>query len=120
VQLLTKAWAAEFAGRGVRVNAVSPGPTRNEGTEVMGDGIDQMAATTPSGIVASPDDIADGILFFSSPRIPRSTSTVQCCLSTAGPWPSDADDNPYGVGIPPLTCRVSPMTKLDSPDARNT
>ena len=66
LQLLTKAWAAEFAGSGVRVNAVSPGPTRTEGTAVMGDGIDQMAATTPSGIVASPDDIADGILFLAS------------------------------------------------------
>lgn len=66
LQLLTKAWAAEFARSGVRVNAVSPGPTRTEGTEVMGDGIDQMAATTPSGIVASPDDIADGILFLAS------------------------------------------------------
>ena len=66
LQLLTKAWAAEFARNGVRVNAVSPGPTRTEGTEVMGDGIDQMAATTPSGIVASPDDIADGILFLAS------------------------------------------------------
>jgi len=66
LQLLTKAWAAEFASSGVRVNAVSPGPTRTEGTEIMGDGIDQMAATTPSGIVASPDDIADGILFLAS------------------------------------------------------
>lgn len=66
LQLLTKAWAAEFAGSGVRVNAVSPGPTRTEGTAIMGDGIDQMAATTPSGVVASPDDIADGILFLAS------------------------------------------------------
>jgi NAD(P)-dependent dehydrogenase (short-subunit alcohol dehydrogenase family) len=66
LQLLTKAWAAEFAKDGIRVNAVSPGPTRTEGTEVMGDGVDQMAATAPSGLVASPDDIAEGILFLAS------------------------------------------------------
>jgi NAD(P)-dependent dehydrogenase (short-subunit alcohol dehydrogenase family) len=35
--LLTMAWSAEFGPNGVRVNAVSPGPTRTEGTEVMGD-----------------------------------------------------------------------------------
>src|SRR5688500_14515866 len=29
-------------------------------------------------------------------------------------------ENSYGVGLPPLTLSVSPMTKLDSADARNT
>jgi NAD(P)-dependent dehydrogenase (short-subunit alcohol dehydrogenase family) len=61
--LLTKAWAAEFGPRGVRVNAISPGPTRTEGTAGMGAALDQLAALGPAGRPASPEEIAAGIVF---------------------------------------------------------
>ncbi|MET8851747.1 SDR family oxidoreductase [Amycolatopsis sp. NPDC004625] len=63
VELMTKAWAAEFGPSGVRVNAVSPGPTRTEGTSVFGEGLDELAAAGPAGRVAAPEEIAAAITF---------------------------------------------------------
>jgi NAD(P)-dependent dehydrogenase (short-subunit alcohol dehydrogenase family) len=64
--LLTKAWAAEYGPSGVRVNAVSPGPTRTEGTAPMGEALDQFAATTPYGKPGLPDDIAAAITYLAT------------------------------------------------------
>jgi len=66
ISLLTKAWAAEFGPSGVRVNAVSPGPTRTDGTVAMGDALDQMAAAAPARRVASPEEIANTIVFLTT------------------------------------------------------
>ena len=68
INLLTKTWAAEYGPRGVRVNAVSPGPTRTEGTEAMRDDLEQMAAQAPAGRPATADEIAEAIVFLATER----------------------------------------------------
>jgi NAD(P)-dependent dehydrogenase (short-subunit alcohol dehydrogenase family) len=66
LELLTKAWSAEFGPRGVRVNAVSPGPTRTEGTAGMGEALDQLASLAPAGRPASPEEVASAIVYLAS------------------------------------------------------
>jgi NAD(P)-dependent dehydrogenase (short-subunit alcohol dehydrogenase family) len=68
IKLLTKAWAAEYGPSGVRVNAVSPGPTRTEGTGAMGEGLEQLAAQAPAGRPATADEIAEAIVFLATDR----------------------------------------------------
>ena len=65
---LTQTWAAEYGPQGVRVNAVSAGTTRTEGTAAMGDGLDALAQASPIGRPASPEEIAEAIVFLASPR----------------------------------------------------
>ena len=66
VELLTRSWAAEFGAAGVRVNAVSPGPTRTEGTAGMGENLNGLAGTTPLQRVGRPEEVAAGIVFLAS------------------------------------------------------
>src|SRR6201981_2120512 len=66
INLLTKVWAAEYGPSGVRVNAVSPGSTRTEGTEVMGEDLERLAAAAPARRPATADEIAEAIVFLAT------------------------------------------------------
>lgn len=66
INLLTKVWTAEYGPNGVRVNAISPGPTRTEGTDAMGEDLEQLAAQGPAGRPATADEIAEAIVFLAT------------------------------------------------------
>ena len=57
-----------YGPSGVRVNAVSPGPTRTEGTDAMGEGLEQLAAQAPAGRPATAEEIAEAIVFLATDR----------------------------------------------------
>ncbi len=63
---LTRAWAAEFGPSGVRVNAVSPGIIRTEGTAPLGATLDQMTSSLAAGRVGDPEEVSAMCVFLAS------------------------------------------------------
>jgi NAD(P)-dependent dehydrogenase (short-subunit alcohol dehydrogenase family) len=75
LESMTRAWAAEFGPRGVRVNAVAPGPVFT-GTETPREFLEQLGAATALGRVAEPVEIAAAIHFLASARASYVTGAV--------------------------------------------
>ncbi|HEY0689751.1 MAG TPA: SDR family oxidoreductase, partial [Kribbella sp.] len=68
---LTRAWAAEFGGSGVRVNSVAPGTIRTDNAlKTRGEKEFEEVGrrSNPLGRLGRPDEVAEAILFLASPR----------------------------------------------------
>lgn len=82
---MTKSLAIELGGYGIRVNCISPGPTRTEMTvaidgvpedkleELQDIAMDQMMGRMPLKRMGTPEDIAEAALFLASDRAAQIT-----------------------------------------------
>ena len=68
LELLTKAWSAEFGPKGIRVNAVAPGPISTEGTEGMREAQGYLASLAPARRLGTAEEIAAAIVYLASPE----------------------------------------------------
>lgn len=72
VRSFARTWANELTGRGIRVNAISPGPTDTTGiTELVGEENSaafkaNLAAGVAMGRIGRPDEVAAAVAFLAS------------------------------------------------------
>ena len=75
IRSFARSWAAELVDRGIRVNSVAPGPIATPGLSGLAAEPEQaeallggLAAGVPMRRLGSPDEIAEAVLYLSSPR----------------------------------------------------
>jgi len=88
VLMLTRAMALDHAREGIRINAVCPGevetPMLTEGVADLEAARARWAEAVPLGRIASPEDVAEAILFLASPRARHMTGSALVIDGGAG------------------------------------
>jgi NAD(P)-dependent dehydrogenase (short-subunit alcohol dehydrogenase family) len=92
-EMLTRAFALEFAAHGIRVNAVSPGyvEVNSEVNPLSIEYVETITKTIPLGRAGTPDDIARVVVFLCS----RETEWV-----TGASWRADGGSRAGTLGLP--------------------
>ena len=66
IHAMTRNWAAEWAGAGVRVNTVAPGPTMTDRNLAAAEQLAPTVSRIPSGRMSAPEEVAAAVVFLAS------------------------------------------------------